>query len=163
MRLFLDTNLLIDYFARRQPFFSAWVQLRCAQVLGDVELWVSAKSFTDVFYVVSRLCEGDRLQAALLESLSFLNVCPIDGDDIANAARICWPDFEDCLVDIAARKVGADCIITRDRAGFERSRLPVYSPDAFFGWLREERHVEYEAFDIDGTLWKCGITTSEVQ
>ena len=161
MRLFLDTNVLIDYFSRRTPFFDACIQLRCAQTLGDCELWASAKSFTDVFYVVSRLGDGTLLQEAMLESLSFLKVCSIDGEDIAAAARACWPDFEDCLIDVAARKVGADRILTRDLTGFTRSRLPVLTPQQFFEWLRDEHGVVYKELEVDGEPWQVSILSEK--
>ena len=38
MKLFLDTNVLIDYFVQRQPFFESIRKLRIAQIFGDVEL-----------------------------------------------------------------------------------------------------------------------------
>lgn len=153
MRLLLDTNLLIDYFARREPFFDAWITLRCAQSFNDVELWASAKSFTDVFYVVSKACAPEAVQAAFLESLSFLHVCSIDGADVAEAAKQSWPDFEDCLIAVAAEKIGADFILTRDKRGFARAKTPSATPAEFFSWLLETHHIAYADFDVFGETW----------
>lgn len=153
MRLLLDTNLLIDYFSQREPFFQAWKTLRCAAWFDDIELWVSAKSFTDVFYVVSKACSSTEIQAAFLESLSFLHVCSIESEDIAAAAKEAWPDFEDCLIYIAARKIGAEFILTRDIEGFIRSKIPGIAPAAFFSWLLDAKHVAYDDFDISGETW----------
>lgn len=143
MRLLLDTNGLIDYYGRREPFVEDWKQLRTMHLFGDAELWVSAKSFTDVFYVLSKVIEPDRLQGAFVKSLDFLNVCAIDGSDIERAARRAWPDFEDFLVNEAARKVRADAIITRDVKGFAESKIPCFTPREFFAWLKRERGLEY--------------------
>lgn len=157
MRLLLDTNLLVDYFARREPFFHAWVTLRCAGGFNDVELWASAKSFTDVFYIVSKACPSAAVQAAFLESLSFLHVCSIDGADIATAAQRAWPDFEDCLISVAAEKIGADFILTRDKAGFYLSKIPSSTPADFFDWLLDARHIAYGDFDISGGSWHVQV------
>ncbi len=155
MRLLLDTNLLIDYFARREPFFAAWKRLRSAAWFRDVELWASAKSFTDVFYVLAKAIPSADLQKAFLESLSFLHVCSIDENDVASAAKAAWPDFEDCLIAVAARKIGAAFVLTRDVAGFARSSVPARHPDDFFAWLKETRHIAYEDFELGGQTWHC--------
>lgn len=41
MKLFLDTNALLDYYTQRQPFFEDMKKLRIAQYCGDVEFWAS--------------------------------------------------------------------------------------------------------------------------
>lgn len=143
MRLLLDTNILIDYYGRREPFVDAWRQLRIMQLFGDAELWVSAKSFTDVFYVLARAVGAENLQNAFVKSFEFLNVCPISGADVQEAAKRAWPDFEDCLIDVAARSVRADAIITRDARGFARSDIPCYTLPEFFAWLKREHGLEY--------------------
>ena len=163
MRLLLDTNVLIDYFARREPFFEAWKTLRCAAWFDDVELWASAKSFTDVFYVVSKAAASGQVQSAFLESMKFLHVCAIDGEDVAAAAQACWPDFEDCLVAVAAQKVGADFILTRDMPGFAQSKVPAMRPDEFFGWLLRERHISYADIDLSGETWHCSFEQTDLQ
>ena len=54
MRLLLDTNALIDFYSARKPHCD-WVnKLFIAQAFGDVELWTSAKSFTDVISMCAR-------------------------------------------------------------------------------------------------------------
>lgn len=148
MRLLLDTCVLIDYFGRREPFFTDVVSLRVAAACGDVELWASAKSFTDVFYVLRRLgAPSADIQRAFAESASFLHIASIDGEDISAAAALAWDDFEDCLVSLAAVSVAADAIITRDVAGFESSRIPVATPAEWLADRREEG-VLYAVLDV---------------
>lgn len=146
MKLFLDTNILIDYFGRREPFFDAISTLLIAQGFGGVELWVSAKSFTDAFHILSKRIPGDMVQRFFLASKNFLHVAAINDQDIFKAAQRGWKDFENCLVAVAAENVGADRIITRDAAGFAQSSIPAMSADEYVAWLREHRHIEYAEF-----------------
>ena len=146
-RILVDTNILIDFYQDRRPFSDLAVQLMVAESFGDVELWTSAKSFTDVFYVLSRRCEDTALQRAFKESLAWLNVCSVDKGDIERATERAWPDFEDCLVSLAAEKVGADFLVTRDARGFERSRVPALSPQELFDYLERERGITYDTMD----------------
>lgn len=148
MKLLLDTCVLIDYFGRREPFFEACNSLRIAEWYGELELWASAKSFADVFYVLSRHVPSADIQRAFFASSSFLHIASIDGNDIMCAAQEGWDDFEDCLVARAARKIDADWIITRDVDGFVRSRIPVMTPASVAEWLRGERHRAYAGVSI---------------
>jgi predicted nucleic acid-binding protein len=131
MKLFLDTNILIDYFTRRQPYFDELIGLRAMQLFGDVELWVSAKSFTDVFYVARKVIDKHALQAAFADSLAFFKVCSVGQDVICSATQARWDDFEDCLVACCASRVKADYLITRDKEGFEHSPVAVMDPTGF--------------------------------
>lgn len=148
MRLFLDTNILIDFYLRRRPFFIDASRLFVMRSLGDAELWASAKSFTDVFFVSSKAVGSQAIQEAMEHSLPYLRICSIDAADVQAALADRWPDFEDRLVARAAEKVDADYIITRDRTGFERSRIRHLSPTDLFDLIEREQGLRYEGFDL---------------
>lgn len=147
MRLLLDTNALIDLFGRRQPFFADCERLMLMRLFGDAELWTSAKSYTDVFYVLKKPLGSEAVQRMFSKSMEYLNVCSIDGADIARAASLEWPDFEDCLVSVAAEKIKADYILTRDVRGFSASKIPACSATEFFEEYGRSKGVFY---DVEG-------------
>lgn len=68
MRVLLDTNVLIDLYTQRPPEGDIAQKLLVMKEFGDVELWVSAKSFTDVFYVLHKTYSSDYVQSAFEES-----------------------------------------------------------------------------------------------
>ena len=128
MRLLLDTNVLIDYYLSRPVYCDDARQLFALAVRGKAELWASAKSFTDIFYVGRKAVGSEAMQRAIEASLAHLDVCSITMDDIQASLAERWPDFEDCLVARAAAKVKADYLVTRDANGFTRSTVPAISP-----------------------------------
>ena len=143
MKLLLDTNVLIGYYLRRQPYFGSVSKLLMARIFNDVQLWSSAKSYTDIFYVASRHVDPQKLQRAFLKSFELIDVCSIDSDDIKHSAELDWGDFEDCLISVAAEKVKADAIVTRDPKGFEKASMSVFSPDQVLDMLEKERGLSY--------------------
>lgn len=147
MKLFLDTNVLIDLYQQRHPFYEDVKKLQVMEEFGDAELWASAKSFTDIFYVLRRECSSADILCGFEASFEFLNICSIDGSDVRDAARLAWTDFEDCLIDLAAQKVKADFLLTRDASGFAQAKTPVKRPGAFFEWVERECGLVYG--DID--------------
>lgn len=84
------------------------------------------------------------LQKAMLESLSFFHVCSIAGNDLIHAFDKKWDDFEDALIATCSEKIKADFIITRDKKGFMKSKVPALNPEEFFERLKNEYGFVYE-------------------
>jgi predicted nucleic acid-binding protein len=142
MRILLDTNVLIDFYTQRTPDNSAR-KFMVASIFGDIEVWASAKSFTDIFYIISKHADSSKVQDAFLESFEWLNICSVTGADLSSAAKQKWPDFEDCLVAECAAKIDAEYIVTRDKTGFRESATPPISPTDFFTTLTQNTGTEY--------------------
>lgn len=148
MRLLLDTNVLIDLYTRRPPQGDVAQKLLIMEQFGDVELWASAKSFTDLFYVLSKTYSSERIHGAFRESFRWLSLCGIEPDDIKLATERQWDDFEDCLVALCAEKVKADYLLTRDARGFMKSAVPTLSPKEFFELIEGEYGIVYDTIDL---------------
>ena len=51
VKLFVDTNIILDSLARRQPFEKKADLLFSLGFCKECELWTSASQFTDAFYI----------------------------------------------------------------------------------------------------------------
>jgi predicted nucleic acid-binding protein len=79
MKLLLDTNIILDFFLGREPFFQAANLLFEAIVRGQVEGFLSASSGTDIFYICRRQTKSlDKTREILGDILALLNICAID-------------------------------------------------------------------------------------
>jgi len=143
MRLLLDTNILIDYFGERREYYPDAVKLRMAANFGDVELWATANSFTDVFYILRKDHASKSVQDLFLANKNLIKICSVTSDDIFDSADEKWLDYEDCLIHTCAKKIKADYIITRDIDGFMQSAVSCVSPMEFFTELEEKRGISY--------------------
>ncbi|TJW10297.1 type II toxin-antitoxin system VapC family toxin [Parvibacter caecicola] len=147
MKLLLDTNVLIDYYAQRQPFFEAAKQLRIAQFFGDVELWASTQSFSDVEYILRGALPVEELRSIVAASLDFISVLSPTPADLVSGLESDWPDLEDFLIARCAKALKADYIITRDQKGFAKSKVPAISPDEWVA-LMKEQGIVYDEVEI---------------
>ncbi|MCL2136552.1 MAG: PIN domain-containing protein [Coriobacteriia bacterium] len=147
MKLFLDTNVIMDYIGKRGDDGVTAELLQLTKAFGDADLVVSAKSYTDVFFTLRRYMDTSTLQQAILDTLSLYQVCAIDADDIAAACQMGWDDFEDALITVAAEKCGADYLITRD-VSFRKARVPLLTPQGFFDLMRE-MGITYSIVSLD--------------
>lgn len=143
MRVLLDTNVLIDFFGKRAPFYQDAVKLKAAALFGDIEIWATANSFTDVFYILHKTHDSHAIQDMFIASKEILNICSVTSEVILSTAEKKWPDFEDCLIDTCAKNIRADYVLTRDKEGFSFSHTPISSPKEFFLEFEETTGISY--------------------
>ena len=143
MRVLLDTNIIYDILCKRPYDADGLLQLKVMEAFGDVDLWISAKSYTDLFYLIAKELGSEQAQALLESTLEWLSVCSVEEDDIKSGLQARWSDFEDCLVNICAEKVKADYLITRDAHGFDDARIPHGSASSFMDFVFEKTNVRY--------------------
>ena len=148
MKLLLDTNVLIDYLARRKPFFSDALLLREAALFGDVELWCSLQSFTDAEYILRGALPIETLRSALEACLHFMHAIAPSPDDLQPGLNSDWPDLEDYLIASCAKRLKADYLITRDVQCFYSSSIPALAPAAFITLLAEDYGISYDEVEF---------------
>ena len=143
MKLFLDTNILIDKLANRQPFIEEVKQLCVAKFFGDVTLCVSVQSYLDAMFVLRKFAEQEELRRRAIATFKFFDVVDVEKQNLTPALESDWPDVEDFMIAKTAEDVKADFLITRDLQGFKNSKVKAMTPKSFIRLLKEEYRVEY--------------------
>lgn len=151
LRLFLDTNVLVDLLEPRFEFLDAIQRVFSMAFYGDAELWASANCMTDLFFIINKNSHDreDDLQTRMLKLVTIrdasrLHIYGPQQRDVLQALRYHWKDFEDCLVSVCAENVKADFIVTRDRRGFDQSVIPSLSPNELLEKVEKEDGIVYE-------------------
>ncbi len=131
MRVFLDTNILLDVLLNRPGLAeeSTAVILRC-EALG-AEMLVAWHGLATAYYLLKR---GRSEAEALVEVDKILNwarIAETSDADARRARQLGFGDFEDALQAAAAEASRADRIITRNMTDFTRSTVPALDPSSF--------------------------------
>ena len=134
MRVFFDTNILLDVLLNREPFAadSGNAILRCEA--NGAQMFIAWHGLATAYYLLKR---GRTETAALAEVDKILAWARIaDGSDVLvrRARAMGFDDFEDALQAVAAEACAADWIVTRNVPDFSRSTVPAILPADF---LRE--------------------------
>lgn len=131
MKIFLDTNIIIDLVLNRHPWVRYELVLLELSRQKKLSLAVSDISFLNLAYAVRKVMSPDEIYAAMTDLLKYMNVAAAGESVIRNAVSLRWKDMEDCVQYLIARNEGADYIITRDLADFSSSDIPVMTPVEF--------------------------------
>jgi len=136
MRLFLDTNVILDLLARRKPFFDSIAKIATLADHRKLDLVASPLSITTINYILSRSEPKDVVIEKLRKFHIICEMSVLDGDVMDKALNAGFPDFEDAVQYFSALSADCHMIITRNGKDFKKSELPFMTADAFLGTLR---------------------------
>ena len=88
MKVFLDTNILLDYLLKRQPFYD-YVKKIFDMCLFKIDGCVTPHSLVDVFYMLSERTDttSDYCRDTILKLRAVLFVIPENDDRVFAAAK----------------------------------------------------------------------------
>lgn len=134
MRVLIDTNILLDLVLKREPWDADARDLTAAVVLDRLEGYIAAHAVTTVHYFAAKR-DRTRARDAVRDLLDAFAVAPVGGDELREALAPGISDYEDAVHVAAARRIGADLIITRDLGDFARSPVPARTPGEVLAML----------------------------
>lgn len=131
MKLFLDTNVVVDAVKFREPYVQAIVSIFQMGQAGIHQLVISDLTFANVAYLSKKGLSLIEWYGLLCELRSNVQIVPIRETCIDAALKLRSKDFEDALQYFSAKEAGADCIITRNKKDFYFSEISVLDPIEF--------------------------------
>ncbi len=128
LTILVDTNVIMDIFTRRQPFYAASAGVWAAVEKDLLHGMVAAHSVTTLYYLVERYTNHQQAVLAISDLLRVFRVAPVDQNVLMQAMALNWRDFEDAVQVCAAIEAGGHYVISRDATDFTGAGLPVLSP-----------------------------------
>ncbi|HPO12498.1 MAG TPA: PIN domain-containing protein [Candidatus Hydrogenedentes bacterium] len=140
MKIFLDTNVVIDVFAQREPFY-AWSALVWSLVeSGKVRGYLSAISFNNVYYIVRHIAGKKRAMGAIRLLHQVFETVSVTDQIIAQAIDADLDDFEDAIQYHCALQSRSAYWVTRNPKDFPDGGPTIVSPDEFLSIVNNEGH-----------------------
>jgi predicted nucleic acid-binding protein len=131
-KLFIDTNIIIDLLAQREPFYDEAAILFTLADKRKVNLSVSALTFANTNYILLQSKKPEEAKRILRKLKIIVQVLPLDEKIVGLSLNDNdFKDYEDALQYFTALENGIDVIITRNLKDFQKARLPVMTPAQF--------------------------------
>lgn len=127
--IFLDTNVLIDFFADRKPFSLEAARLFNYSIKKKINLYISAVSYNNIYYILRQSCSHIETIKILTELNEWTVVIDVSKEIINKSLKSDFRDFEDAIQYNCAKSLKKiDFIVTRDTKDFKTSSLPILTP-----------------------------------
>ena len=129
-KIFVDTNIVVDLIADRQPFSKYAIELFQKAEAKEIQLFTSSHSIATTHYLLKKYLEEKELRSVLYNLLDYLTVIAVDEDILKRGLRSAHKDFEDSIQILCASTVdNINCIVTRNTKDFKASEIPAFNPD----------------------------------
>ncbi|TXD82583.1 PIN domain-containing protein [Subsaximicrobium wynnwilliamsii] len=135
-RLFIDTNIMLDFLGERHPFYEPIAKLATLADKGKVKMLVSPISFATVNYFLAK-SESSKIAKEKLRKFKIISeICKLDEQTIEKGLNSPFKDFEDSLQYFSAVDSNCDIIITRNGKDFKKSLIPVMTAEEYLNSIR---------------------------
>lgn len=142
-RLFVDTNIVIDLFAKREPFYTEAATLFSLADTKKLYLSVSALTFANANYILLQSKKQDEAKLILRKLKLIVSVLSLDEKIVGLSLNDNdFKDYEDALQYYSALDNGAEAIITRNLRDFKKSKLPVMTAAQFLKNFLKENPID---------------------
>lgn len=133
IRIFVDTNVMVDLLARREPFYADAARLFSLVDMGKCTAAVAAVSFSTTAYLLEKRLSYDDLAHTLRQFASIVEIAAIDERTVRKSLSTTslFRDIEDAMQHYAAVQSGCEAHITRNVKDFVHADIPVFSPADF--------------------------------
>jgi len=129
--VFVDTDIVLDLLARREPFYAAAARLFSLAETGGCKLSVSSLTFANLFYILRKQVSGRHAQDVLRDFKQLVTVLPVDDAVVEQALHAGFTDFEDAIQYFSALKGGCTALLTRNVRHYRTAAIRVHTAEAF--------------------------------
>ena len=131
MNVLIDTNVLLDVLARREPFYADSAQVWTLAETGRIVGFASTLSLPNLFYLMQRTKGRKAARKAISILRDIFSLVPLDVQISNQAVDAEMADFEDAIQFFSALRVGAAVLITRNPKDFPGGDVAIQPPAEF--------------------------------
>lgn len=124
-RIFIDTHIILDLLAERDPFYIHSAILFTYIDSGKVRAFVSSLIFSNLFYILRKDNTREKSIEILTKLKSLVTILPVDSKMIESTLQSGFKDFEDAIQYYTAKAGKCNFIITRNIKDFKSSHIDV--------------------------------------
>lgn len=137
MKLYLDTNIMLDFLGEREPFYLNAAKIATLADKGKIEIVVSSLSYVTVSYFLTKFEGIEKTKEKLRKFKVISEICELDERVIEKGLNSNFQDYEDSLQYYSALRKECDILITRNEKDFKLAEIPVMNPDEFLMSLKK--------------------------
>ena len=131
MRVFLDTNILLDVLLNRPGLVAdSEAVILCCEAVGH-PMFIAWHGLATAYYLIKRGRTEAEAMVEVDKILSWARVADATDAHARDARTLGFGDFEDALQAVSAEACAADCIVTRNTTDFAKSTITVLTPQEF--------------------------------
>lgn len=136
MKILVDTNVIIDALAGREPFKEDAEQIFMLAANRIEDMYITASSATDIYYLVRKyLHNAEQAKSVMSKLFELFHILDVTSGDCQDALLSEISDYEDAVVSCCAIRNCIDYIVTRNIKDYGKSKVQAILPDQLLEML----------------------------
>jgi len=131
LKVLVDTNVILDVLLARESFMDAALEIFGKVERSEVEGFLCATTITTIDYLLTQSITKEKSKEALRHLLKLFEVAPVNRSVVEKALQSKVVDFENAVLEQAAKLVSVDVIVTRNGKDFRKSEVSACDPYEF--------------------------------
>lgn len=136
-RVFLDTNIVIDFLGERANYYEASAKIITLADKKRIQIFTSPTTIANSFNILSREISSKLMLEKMRKFKLLCNISVMDDEVIEKALHADFRDFEDSMQYFSALATNCSMIITRNEKDFKNAMLPVMNPTSYLMSIRK--------------------------
>lgn len=130
-KVFVDTDIIYDLLAKRDPFYLAAARLFTLADEGKIETFISALSLPNIHYLLSKEKSEEEAKQILRKFKVLVHITPLDAKIIDLALNSEFSDFEDAIQYFSALQNEVEVLLTRNLKDYKQAQITVLTAHDF--------------------------------
>jgi predicted nucleic acid-binding protein len=131
MKVFIDSDVLIDVFLKRAPFYEESAQLLSLADVGTIRGYTSTLAVCNIYYILRKHIGHKLAISSITELIEILEILDLKKGNIEAALKGFFADFEDGVQNAMAEVAKIDYLVTRNTDDFKKARIKALTPKQF--------------------------------
>lgn len=130
-KVFLDTNIVIDFLGEREGFYKSAAKILTLADKKKIKVFTSPTTIANTYYLLSKH-ESAKVALEKIRKFKVLSSISIINDDvIEKSINSDFKDFEDAIQYFSALASNCDLIVTRNEKDFRNALIPVMNAESY--------------------------------
>ena len=139
-KILVDTNVVLDLLAKREPFHAQSLQIFSLADTNEVELIISALSLVNAYYILNDTMKIKASRSIIGKLKVLVNSYELNDKIVELALNDNnFKDFEGGIQYYTALESQCELILTRNLKDFKKSAIPVLSPKEYLTKIKVRR------------------------
>jgi predicted nucleic acid-binding protein len=130
-RVFVDTDIIYDLLAKREPFYQAAARLFTLADEGKIQIFISSLSIANIHYLLSKEKSSFEAKQILRKFKLLVQIAPLNEKIIDLALNSEFNDFEDAIQYYSALQNEIEILLTRNLKDYKKAQITVLTAQDF--------------------------------
>ena len=140
MKIVVDTNMLLDFQAEREPYYRDSAVIWSLAESGRIDTNISSISFNNIVHIARKQEDAKKSFEAIMFLRDVFKPVAPDAQIINQAIDAKMKDFEDAIQYVSATRAQVDFLVTRNPDDFHHGPIPVCTPAEFVAMFETEKN-----------------------